>query len=165
MAGADRKNTIAWFCARYNLYELLQNSTSPAVKLFRSKILGHKYTLWMVGALCGLSLLVEAPKRRAELAMYVMPKALESAWVTARGRGWVHGGGRTGASLLCAAGMGMVMVSAFLTNSQAGYAGFECTADVGIRRALIRTTRSICLASFEGFCTSLLGLIKDHPWK
>jgi hypothetical protein len=83
--------------------------------------MGHKYTLWMVGALCGLSLLVEAPKRRAELAMYVMPKALESAWVTARGRGWVHGGGRTGASLLCAAGMGMVMVSVFPTNSEAVY--------------------------------------------
>lgn len=73
--------------------------------------MGHKYTLWMVGALCGLSLLVEAPKRRAELAMYVMPKALESAWVTARGRGWVQGGGRTGTSILCALGMGMVMVS------------------------------------------------------
>ncbi|CAG7853131.1 SubName: Full=Uncharacterized protein {ECO:0000313/EMBL:CCA72720.1} [Serendipita indica DSM 11827] len=100
-----------YFCARYNLYEWLVSlkSDSEALKLFRSKIMGHKYTLWMVGAMCGLSLLVEAPKRRAELAMYVMPKALESAWVSARGRGWVTGGGRVGQSLLCAAGMGMVM--------------------------------------------------------
>ncbi|CAG8629902.1 11661_t:CDS:2, partial [Acaulospora colombiana] len=52
---------------------------------------------------------IEAPRRRAELAMYVMPKALESAWVTARGRGWVQGGGRVGETILCAAGMGMVM--------------------------------------------------------
>lgn len=97
-----------YFCGRFNLYELLQKSKSPALELFR-KNMGHKFTLWMVGALCGLSLLVEAPKRRAELAMYVMPKALESAWVTARGRGWVQGGGRTGTSVLCALGMGMVM--------------------------------------------------------
>lgn len=64
----------------------------------------------MVGALCGLSLLVEAPRRRAELAMYVMPKALESAWVSASGRRWVPEGGRVGESLLCGAGMAMAMV-------------------------------------------------------
>ncbi|PVF95509.1 hypothetical protein CPB86DRAFT_711129 [Serendipita vermifera] len=100
-----------YFCMRSNLYDQLLRiqSNSPALKLFRSKIIGHKYTLWMVGALCGLSLFVEAPRRRAELAMYVMPKALESAWVTARGRGWVQGGGRVGETILCAAGMGMVM--------------------------------------------------------
>ncbi|KAG8786646.1 hypothetical protein FRC15_010986 [Serendipita sp. 397] len=100
-----------YFCGRFNLYEFLVSlkSDSKALKVFRSKIMGHKYTLWMVGALCGLSLLVEAPRRRAELAMYVMPKALESAWIAARGRGWVQGGGRVGESLLCAVGMGMVM--------------------------------------------------------
>ena len=36
-----------------------------------------------------LSLFVEATKRRGELAMYVMPKALESAWSIARRRAWV----------------------------------------------------------------------------
>ena len=36
-----------------------------------------------------LSLFVEAKKRRGELALYVMPKALESAWSIARRRAWV----------------------------------------------------------------------------
>jgi hypothetical protein len=104
----------AYFCARFNLYEFLLkhfSNSNAAINHFRSKLLGHKYTLWMVGALCGLSLLFEAPRRRPELAMYVMPKALESAWVTASGRGWVAEGGRVGESLLCGVGMAMVMVS------------------------------------------------------
>ena len=36
-----------------------------------------------------LSLLVEEPRRRAELAMYVLPRGLESAWSMMRGRGYV----------------------------------------------------------------------------
>jgi len=36
-----------------------------------------------------LSLFVEEKKRRGELAMYVMPKALESAWSIARRRAYV----------------------------------------------------------------------------
>lgn len=36
-----------------------------------------------------LSLFVEEKKRRGELAMYVMPKALESAWASARRRSYV----------------------------------------------------------------------------
>ena len=31
-------------------------------------------------ALCGLSVLIESPSRRAELACYVMPRALQTAW-------------------------------------------------------------------------------------
>jgi hypothetical protein len=80
---------IAYFCARYNLYEFLLKHYSNSNAA--------------VGALCGLSLLVEAPRRRAELAMYVMPKALESAWVSASGREWVAEGERAGESLV---GMG-----------------------------------------------------------
>lgn len=40
----------------------------------------------MPGLLSGLALFVEERRRRAELAMYVLPKALESAWIVARGK-------------------------------------------------------------------------------
>jgi len=61
----------------------------------------------------GLSLLVEAKRRRGELAMYVLPKGLESAWVMARGKGLVFKTGNWGDVLLTAIGMGMVMVRVF----------------------------------------------------
>ena len=44
--------------------------------------------------------------------MYVLPKGLESAWIMARGKGWVFTFGRYGEPLLTAIGMGMVMVRA-----------------------------------------------------
>lgn len=34
----------------------------------------------------GMSLFIEAPRRRAELAMYVLPKALESYWNVTLGK-------------------------------------------------------------------------------
>ena len=46
--------------------------------------------------------------------MYVLPKGLESAWVMARGKGWVFRTGKWGETLLTAFGMGMVMVRFFL---------------------------------------------------
>jgi hypothetical protein len=48
----------------------------------------------------GLSLFVEAKRRRGELAMYVLPKGLESAWIMARGKGWVFKTGNWGESLV-----------------------------------------------------------------
>ena len=69
-----------------------------------------KPAFWLTGMISGLSLLVEAKRRRGELAMYVLPKGLESAWVMARGKGWVFGMGQFGDALLTAIGMGMVMV-------------------------------------------------------
>ena len=66
--------------------------------------------LWLGGVLLGLALFVEDTHRRGELAMYVLPKGMESAWVMARGRGWVLPLGMYGSPLLTAIGMGMVMV-------------------------------------------------------
>lgn len=40
---------------------------------------------WLGGLLSGLSLLVEDERRRVELAMYVLPKGLESGWKHLRG--------------------------------------------------------------------------------
>lgn len=48
--------------------------------------------------------------------MYVLPKGLESAWVMARGKGWVFRTGKWGETLLTALGMAMVMVSNILSS-------------------------------------------------
>ncbi|QRW16542.1 hypothetical protein RhiXN_04543 [Rhizoctonia solani] len=66
-----------------------------------------KHNLYLAA---GLSLLVEDKRRRGELAMYVLPRGLESAWGVMRRRGWVPivPGGE---NLLCAMGMGMVMAT------------------------------------------------------
>ena len=72
--------------------------------------LAGKLSFWVGGVLVGLALLIEDTRRRGELAMYVLPKALESAWVILRGRGAVPQTGRYGDALLTAVGMGMVMV-------------------------------------------------------
>ncbi|KAI0080505.1 hypothetical protein K474DRAFT_1657632 [Panus rudis PR-1116 ss-1] len=68
-----------------------------------------KFSFWFGGLLTGFSLFVEEKRRREELAMYVLPKALESAWVMARGKGLVFGMGEWGDVILTAVGMGMVM--------------------------------------------------------
>ena len=57
--------------------------------------------------------------------MYVLPKALESAWRTARGRGWAPPTRGVGEVMLTAAGMGMVMVSGFAISRDIGEAGGE----------------------------------------
>ena len=46
--------------------------------------------------------------------MYVLPKGLESAWVMARGKGWVFRTGKWGETLLTALAMGMVMVRFYI---------------------------------------------------
>ena len=63
-------------------------------------LLISKGSFAVVGFLAGLSLFVEDPRRRAELAMYVLPKSLESAWVAARGKGYVVGTGELGEALV-----------------------------------------------------------------
>lgn len=45
--------------------------------------------------------------------MYVLPKGLESIWLTARGKGLVFRTGKWGNVILTALGMGMVMVNEF----------------------------------------------------
>lgn len=66
-------------------------------------LLLSKPSFFLGGLLTGLSLFVEEKRRRAELAMYVLPKGLESAWSLARGRGLVFGAGRYGDVLVSAA--------------------------------------------------------------
>ncbi|OSC97978.1 hypothetical protein PYCCODRAFT_1418695 [Trametes coccinea BRFM310] len=116
----------AYFCGKHNLYNKLQSlRAAPALNAQQQRsllavlakhlppgwieLLISKPSFFLGGLLSGLSLFVEEKRRREELAMYVLPKGLESAWVMARGKGWVFGMGRYGDALLTAIGMGMVM--------------------------------------------------------
>jgi hypothetical protein len=90
---------VAWFCFKH--YNRLLSSQSVA-KVPR-RVLGlfaSKYSYALGGFLGALSLFVEEKRRRGELAMYVLPKGLESAWLTARGKGWVFHTGHFGEMLV-----------------------------------------------------------------
>ncbi|KAF8806205.1 hypothetical protein BYT27DRAFT_7243013 [Phlegmacium glaucopus] len=109
------------FCYKHNLHRFLtllrsgalQTNllTSPLKRLpqWVIDLLISKMSFWIPGLASGLSLFVEEKRRRGELAMYVLPKGLESVWVTARGKGWVFRTGKWGDVILTALGMGMVM--------------------------------------------------------
>ncbi|OXG50365.1 hypothetical protein J010_02837 [Cryptococcus neoformans] len=90
------------FCARV---QALEKSRGPD---FMRSLLKRKEVFWALGFTTCLSLLVEEKKRRAELAMYVLPRALESAWSGARKRAWVPLV-PFGETILGAAAMAMVM--------------------------------------------------------
>lgn len=128
MANITRK---AFFCAKHKLYENLVLAKAPGARTLLAivarrlppgwaEILISKQSFFLGGLLSGLSLFVEEKRRREELAMYVLPKGLESAWVMARGKGWVFGLGQYGDALLTAIGMGMVMVRVSQSVSVAG---------------------------------------------
>ncbi|CAD6569098.1 MAG: hypothetical protein TREMPRED_005046 [Tremellales sp. Tagirdzhanova-0007] len=96
----------ALFCIRRHILEGVSG-----MEVLRSA-LRRKETFWILGFTCSLSLFVEEKKRRAELgksnSMYVLPRALESAWSAARNRAWVPIV-PFGESMLGAAAMAMVM--------------------------------------------------------
>ena len=68
-----------------------------------------KAAYWLPGVATGLSMFAEEKKRRAELAMYVLPKALESLWNIMTGKVGGFRAGKPGEALLTALGMAMVM--------------------------------------------------------
>lgn len=122
--------TTAYFCSKHNLYDKLmslRNSGTKSLLAWLAKrlprawieLLISKQSFFVGGLLSGLSLFVEEKRRREELAMYVLPKGMESAWVMAKGKGWVVPFGRLGEPLLTAIGMGMVMVRLPLILSKA----------------------------------------------
>ncbi|KAI6032197.1 hypothetical protein BKA83DRAFT_4210653 [Pisolithus microcarpus] len=99
----------SWVCLKHYIYEVL--SSQKTFKLPKSIInfFVSKYSYALGGFLGALSLFIEERRRRGELAMYALPKAMESAWLTARGKGWVFRTGSAGEALLTAVAMGMVM--------------------------------------------------------
>ena len=78
---------LAILCMKNRLYdsEWVVKNLDPR---FRS-VLISRFSFWLLGAMCALSLFIEESRRRAELAMYVLPKGLESAWSMMRNRGYV----------------------------------------------------------------------------
>ena len=83
----------AYFCTKHNLHACLR--PHPLARLLIAK-----GSFWLGGVLAGAALLLEARHRRPELAMYVLPKALESVWRMARGRGLVAGPARYGEGIV-----------------------------------------------------------------
>lgn len=71
-------------------------------------MLGSPHWAGPAGVLTGLSLFVDDARRRPELAAYVLPKALESAWRVARAKHWVPSI-RYGDLYLGMVGMSLVM--------------------------------------------------------
>jgi len=120
--GTGRSSTfLAIFVVIYQSYMCLKSNVYESTLPFRGRLPSwvidvwiSKPSFWLGGFVAGLSLFVEERRRRAELAMYVMPKALESTWKVARGKGYLPGSEATrrsgiGESLLTAIGMAMVM--------------------------------------------------------
>ncbi|KAF8506075.1 hypothetical protein F5888DRAFT_1840039 [Russula emetica] len=98
-----------WFCAMQNAHRALSARRAEEVPAWLLATVVSRPMHWIGGLVTGLSLFVEAKHRRGELAMYVLPKGLESAWVALRGRGLVLHAGKCGNPLLTAFAMGMVM--------------------------------------------------------
>ncbi|KAG6896019.1 hypothetical protein C0992_010888, partial [Termitomyces sp. T32_za158] len=93
------------FCYKHKLHKMLtllrlNGSTSVFARLPVPlvEVLISKVSFWAAGFMAGLALFVEEKRRRGELAMYVLPKGLESVWVMLRGNGWVFRTGNWGES-------------------------------------------------------------------
>lgn len=98
-----------WFCFKHYLHGMLSHQTLVKLPQKFIDFFASKYSYGLGGLFGALSLLVEEKRRRGELAMYVLPKSMESAWLTARGKGWVFHTGKFGEMILTAIGMSMVM--------------------------------------------------------
>ncbi|TRM67404.1 hypothetical protein BD626DRAFT_395126 [Schizophyllum amplum] len=110
------------FCWKHQMHaafaRLPQNALlRRAIPQWLIQLLVSRASYALTGFATGLALFVEERRRRGELAMYVLPKALESAWMMARGKGWAPKTRGVGDVMLTAAGMGMVM-SAYQNDPQ-----------------------------------------------
>lgn len=99
----------SWFCGMQNAHRGLTALGTEMVPAWMLESVLSRPAHWLGGVVMGLSLFMEAKHRRGELAMYALPKALESAWSSLRGRGLVLHTGKYGNPLLTAFAMGMVM--------------------------------------------------------
>ena len=89
-----------WFCGMQNAHRALTALGTETVPAWMLESVLSRPAHWLGGAVMGLSLFAEAKHRRGELAMYVLPKALESAWIALRGRGLVLHTGKYGNPLV-----------------------------------------------------------------
>jgi hypothetical protein len=88
-----------WFCAMQNAHRALSARRAEVPPWLLAAVISRPMH-WIGGLITGLSLFVEAKNRRGELAMYALPKGLESAWVALRGRGLVLHAGKYGNPLV-----------------------------------------------------------------
>lgn len=72
-------------CSQRNIFYAIHGHVPEWVE----NILLHKGYYWMSGFATCLSLFIEEKKRRGELAMYVLPRGLESLWSILRRRSYV----------------------------------------------------------------------------
>jgi hypothetical protein len=98
------------FCTLHQLHDQIINNTGLAANIptWLQKFLVSTIAHWGAGFLTCMSLFIEHKRRRTELAMYVLPKGMESAWSVARQQSWlpfVPGGDL----LLTSAGMSLIM--------------------------------------------------------
>ncbi|GAA5964486.1 hypothetical protein JCM3765_006302 [Sporobolomyces pararoseus] len=100
-------------CVQRNIYA----NYSGKIPDWLMKIVLHKSYYWFSGFATCFSLFIEEKKRRRELAMYVLPRGLESTWSILRSKSYVPfvPGGEV---LLTSAGLSMVM-STYQSNPQA----------------------------------------------
>lgn len=88
-----------WFCAMQNAHRSLSARRAEVPEWLLAAVISRPMH-WIGGLITGLSLFVEAKHRRGELAMYALPKGLESAWIALRGRGLVLHAGKCGNPLV-----------------------------------------------------------------
>lgn len=160
------------------MYENLRDLDLLPTKVLN--LLISKGSFATLGFLAGLSLFIEDPRRRAELAMYVLPKSLESAWSSARGKGYVMRTGELGDALvsdistdhytctraslthfsyslqLTAIGMGMIMVSASQPSTTTRLTTVLRPSFSFSIRGHTSTIRTTCRVLLDAFCISLL---------
>lgn len=68
-------------CFKVNAFEYFSSQRRPfKLPAWLVRFFISKPTFWILGGMSGMSLFIEAQRRRGELAMYVLPKALESYW-------------------------------------------------------------------------------------
>ncbi|ORY90918.1 hypothetical protein BCR35DRAFT_261329 [Leucosporidium creatinivorum] len=91
-------------CTQRNVYYALKGRVPEWVM----KVWLHKGYYWASGFLTCISLFIEEKKRRGELAMYVLPRGMESLWSVLRRRSYVPfvPGGEV---LMTSLGLSMVM--------------------------------------------------------
>lgn len=98
------------FCAEHSLHHFIATRPNLRARVpdWFLRMLLSSWVKWLTGFSTCLSLFVENSRRRAELAAYVLPKGLESAWSVLRKKSYVPfvPGGDL---LLTSIGMSLVM--------------------------------------------------------
>ena len=72
-------------CLKHWLYEVLHRI--EFLPPWTADIFISKSSFGLIGLIAGLALVIEDQRRHAELVMYILPKAMESAWRIAGGSG------------------------------------------------------------------------------